>query len=94
MIFFSLQTKGDLKRAEEYYSRAILADSEDGEILSQYASLIWELHRDEGRAMSYFEQAVRAASEDRYAFSLVSYNSFIYIYIYNSFIHIYTYMYV
>lgn len=61
------QTKKDLKGAEEYYSRAILADPSDGEILSQYAKLIWELHRDEDRATSYFERAVQAASSDRFA---------------------------
>ncbi|KAK4418439.1 hypothetical protein Salat_2256700 [Sesamum alatum] len=56
--------KGDLQRAEEYYSRAILADPEDGEILSQYAKLIWELHHDKDRAASYFERAVQASTED------------------------------
>lgn len=61
------QIKKDLKEAEEYYSRAILADPSDGEILSQYAKLIWELHRDEDRATSYFERAVQAASSDRFA---------------------------
>lgn len=61
------QTKKELKGAEEYYSRAILADPNDGEILSQYAKLIWELHRDTYRATSYFERAVQAASSDRFA---------------------------
>jgi len=28
--------KGDYRRAEEYYSRAILADPDDGELLSEY----------------------------------------------------------
>nr|GMD13961.1 TPR transcription factor [Ipomoea batatas] len=57
-------TKGDCKGAEEYYSRAILADPGDGEVLSQYANLVWELHRDADRATSYFERAVQAAAED------------------------------
>ncbi|KAL2238710.1 UNVERIFIED_CONTAM: hypothetical protein Sindi_1062700 [Sesamum indicum] len=56
--------KGDLQRAEEYYSRAILADPEDGEILSQYAKLIWELHHDKERAAIYFERALQASSDD------------------------------
>lgn len=60
------QTQGDLERAEEYYARAILADPQDGEILSQYAKLVWELHRDQPRASTYFERAVQAAPEDRF----------------------------
>ncbi|KAG8389151.1 hypothetical protein BUALT_Bualt02G0199300 [Buddleja alternifolia] len=59
-----LEKKGDLEGAEEYYSRAILADPEDGEILTQYAKLIWELHHDKERALNYFERAVQASSED------------------------------
>ncbi|KAE8685338.1 Tetratricopeptide repeat-like superfamily protein, putative isoform 2 [Hibiscus syriacus] len=54
----------DLEGAEEYYSRAILADPKDGETLSQYAKLVWELHRDEERASSYFERAVQASPQD------------------------------
>lgn len=57
--------KGDLEAAEEYYSRAILADPSDGETLSQYAKLIWQLHNDREKASSYFEQAIQAAPEDR-----------------------------
>ena len=61
-----LQSKHDLQGAEEYYSRAILIDPNDGEILSQYAKLVWELHNDRERATGYFERAVHAASEDRF----------------------------
>ncbi|KAE8685476.1 Tetratricopeptide repeat-like superfamily protein, putative isoform 2 [Hibiscus syriacus] len=46
---------GNYAHQKEYYSRAILADLKDGETLSQYAKLVWELHRDEERASSYFE---------------------------------------
>lgn len=63
------QSKGDLRRAEEYYSRAILADPKDGDVLSQYAKLVWELHRDLDRALSYFERAVHAAPADRFVSS-------------------------
>lgn len=63
------QSKGDLKRAEEYYSRAILADPKDGDVLSQYAKLVWELHRDQDRAVNYFERAVHVAPEDRFVSS-------------------------
>ena len=55
-----LQVKGDRRRAEEYYSRAILADPNDGELLSEYARLVWEVHGDEERASSYFHRAARA----------------------------------
>lgn len=40
-------------------------DPNDGEILSQYAKILWELNQDRDRATSYFERAVQAASEDR-----------------------------
>ena len=57
--------KGDCRRAEEYYSRAILADPDDGELLSEYAKLVWDVHRDKERASSYFERAARASPENR-----------------------------
>lgn len=59
------QVKGDPRRAEEYYSRAMLADPSDGEIMSQYAKLIWEVHRDQDRSLSYFQKSVQAAPQDR-----------------------------
>lgn len=62
---FEWQSKGDLPSAEEYYSRAVLADPGDGEIMSEYAKLVWEVHRDHGKASSYFERAVQATPEDR-----------------------------
>ncbi|PWA46734.1 tetratricopeptide-like helical domain-containing protein [Artemisia annua] len=63
----AIEPKQDFQGAEEYYSRAILVDPNDGEILSQYAKLLWELHHDEDRATSYFERAVQVASENRLA---------------------------
>lgn len=66
LLVFLQKSKGDLQGAEEYYSRAILADPGDGEILSQYAKLVWELHRDQDRAASYFERAIQASPDDRY----------------------------
>ncbi|XP_075085986.1 uncharacterized protein LOC107773576 [Nicotiana tabacum] len=48
------QCKGDLKGAEEYNSRAILAYANDGEIISQYAKLIWKLHHDQDKALGRF----------------------------------------
>ncbi|KAF3457825.1 hypothetical protein FNV43_RR02485 [Rhamnella rubrinervis] len=59
-----LQSNGDLHGAEEYYSRAVLADPGDGEIMAKYAKLIWDLHRDKDRALSYFQRAAEAAPHD------------------------------
>lgn len=42
-----------------------MADLKDGEILSQYAKFVWEFHRDQARAITYFERAIQAAPEDR-----------------------------
>lgn len=58
--------KGDPRRAEEYYSRAMLADPGDGEIMSQYAKLVWEVHRDQERSLGYFQKSVQAAPQNRY----------------------------
>lgn len=60
------QVKGDRRRAEEYYSRAILADPNDGELLSEYAKLVWDVHGDEERASSYFDRAAMASPHNRY----------------------------
>ncbi|CAN6235593.1 unnamed protein product [Urochloa humidicola] len=43
---FLHEVKGDARRAEEYYSRAMLADPGDGEVMSQYAKLVWEVYRE------------------------------------------------
>ncbi|EPS61216.1 hypothetical protein M569_13583, partial [Genlisea aurea] len=61
-----LNSNRDLRGAEEYYSRAVLADPGDGEILSEFAKWIWELHGDKERAEGYFQRGVQAASQDRY----------------------------
>lgn len=62
---FYLQGKQDLEGAEEYYSRAILADPMDGEALVMSAKLVWQLHRDHDKATSYFEQAIQATPTER-----------------------------
>lgn len=36
----------------------------DGYVLSIYARLIWDVHKDAPRAQSYFDQAVEAAPDD------------------------------
>jgi len=61
---FLQQVQHDLKKAEEYYGRAMLASPGDGDILSLYANLIWDVYKDAPRAKSYFDQAVEAAPDD------------------------------
>lgn len=70
-----LHKSKDLIGAEEYYSRAILMDPGDGEILSLYAQLTMELHGDEERALSYFQRAVQASPENSYV--LAAYAGFL-----------------
>jgi len=67
--------KGDARRAEEYYSRAMLADPGDGEIMSQYAKLVWEVHRDQERCLGYFHRSVQAAPQNSHV--LAAYASFL-----------------
>ncbi|XP_044485322.1 uncharacterized protein LOC123210893 isoform X3 [Mangifera indica] len=74
------QCKGDFQGAEDYYSRAALADPANGEILSQYAKLVWDLHHDHDKALGYYEQAVEATPADCFfVFSnvLAAYASFL-----------------
>ncbi|WMV17800.1 hypothetical protein MTR67_011185 [Solanum verrucosum] len=70
-----LQSKGDLSGAEEYYFQATLADPQDGDILSQYATLVWQLHHDKDRALSYFEHATHVDPENSYV--LTAYANFL-----------------
>ena len=53
-----------MRKSEECYERAILADPYDGEVLSQYAKLQWAAHKDERRAEMYYDQAIQAAPND------------------------------
>ncbi|KAL3506234.1 hypothetical protein ACH5RR_031616 [Cinchona calisaya] len=70
-----LQSKGDFSGAEDCYFRATLADPKDGEILLQYAQLVWKLHNDKDKALKYFEMAARAAPEDSHV--LAAYAGFL-----------------
>ncbi|GFP83425.1 hypothetical protein PHJA_000485900 [Phtheirospermum japonicum] len=69
-----LESNRDFSAAEEHYYRATLADPKDGEILSEYAQLVWDIHGDRAKASDYFERAVRAAPENSNV--LASYASF------------------
>lgn len=60
------QVKEDPIGAEEYYSRAIQADAGNGEMMAEYAKLVWELHHHGDKASSFFEQAVEASPGNRY----------------------------
>ena len=63
-ILLTLLQRGDVRKSEECYERAILADPYDGEVLSQYAKLQWAAHKDERRAEMYYDQAIQAAPND------------------------------
>ncbi|KAL6532454.1 hypothetical protein OROGR_014424 [Orobanche gracilis] len=56
-----LESKRNFSDAEEYYYLATLADPKDGEVLSEYAKLVWEIHGNQAKASDYFERAVKAA---------------------------------
>ncbi|XP_061356802.1 uncharacterized protein LOC133301195 isoform X2 [Gastrolobium bilobum] len=70
-----LQANGELQGAEEYFLRATQADPNDGEILMQYAKLVWEQHHDIDRTLIYFERAAQAAPQDSHV--LAAYASFL-----------------
>lgn len=59
-----MKVANDSKRAEECYSRAILASPTDGELLALYGKLVWDTQRDKQRAQYYFDRAVYASPND------------------------------
>lgn len=64
LICCAEQVCGDLIKAEEYCGKAILANPNDGDLLSMYADLIWENHKDASRAESYYDQATKASPDN------------------------------
>lgn len=66
-ICFLCQVRGDFAKAERYCARAILAKAEDGNVLSLYGELIWQINKDATRAEGYFHQAVLSHPDDRYS---------------------------
>uniref|UniRef100_A0A7N0U3E7 Uncharacterized protein n=1 Tax=Kalanchoe fedtschenkoi TaxID=63787 RepID=A0A7N0U3E7_KALFE len=59
-----LMSNGDMEGAKDYFYRATVANPHDGEMLLQYAKLVWQLHRDQDKAFKYFERAALAAPEN------------------------------
>ncbi|GJY29589.1 hypothetical protein Tco_0405356 [Tanacetum coccineum] len=48
-----LITEDDVSGAQDYYLCATISDPKDGEVMMQYATLVWELHRDIDKALTY-----------------------------------------
>ncbi|CAH9086884.1 unnamed protein product [Cuscuta europaea] len=62
---FLSEVRGDYVKAEEYCVRAMLASGNDeGSILSMYGDLMWGLHKDADKAISYYDRAVQASPDD------------------------------
>ncbi|KZV46786.1 hypothetical protein F511_15346 [Dorcoceras hygrometricum] len=60
----AVRSRGEFFKAEEYYDRAMMADPNNGQLMCNYAKLVWELYHDKEQALAYFERAVHAAPED------------------------------
>ena len=58
--------KENARKCEELYERAILADPNDGEILTRYAEIQWDAHKDRERAEVYYDKAIQSSPDDWY----------------------------
>ncbi|KAM0935462.1 putative tetratricopeptide-like helical domain superfamily [Dioscorea sansibarensis] len=63
---------GDFREAEKYYSRAILLSPRDGDLLSLYAKLLWDLGEN-AKAGHYYDLAAKAAPDDRFVLGAQAY---------------------
>lgn len=69
LLVLHWHTKGELEGPEYYYSHALQAVPRDGEVVSNYAQLVWELHHDQDKTSVYFECVVEDAPATRYHFA-------------------------
>ena len=58
--FFLTDMLRDYDRAQEMYERAIAANPNNADILSNYADFLWVVHHDHDRAQEMYERAIAA----------------------------------
>ena len=73
--FFLTDMLRDYDRAQEMYERAIAANPNNADILSNYADFLWVVHHDHDRAQEMYERAIAANPNN--AHGLGSYAAFL-----------------